>query len=461
MEKLATMLIAAAREETRIRLIELFQDEYDYILAGSTEELLGKLRQNEAQVILLHDDIDPAGLCEVIDGIRRIAGAESTPIAYVSSDDPMLQRKALGAGADAFVTFSYDPAVIRLHIRNIVERYMIQVLLPQRQLDYERMINNCLKIIYGQAMNQDTLSELLRISADYMHSERAYAFTRKGNNVVLLTEHLSFGVEPQREDLRSVDMSVMHYWEELAGADGYVCIDDAEEIREKNPVIYERMKDQGIRRIALMMTRVDGVLKGVIGYDNPTLPIESLRAYSENVFLFLNISIEKAEREEQLFCATYHDALTGVLNRNCFRRDLSLWTGCKADMAGILYVDLNGLKEINDHQSHSAGDRLLQQCTQKLHTLCKTDMIYRMGGDEFVAVLPEVEKSAFDALCYRIKREFDGNSGCKAAVGCSYWRLGEDFEAKMICADRAMYDDKAAYYSRKGNNRRRYGDASR
>lgn len=457
MNKFATMLIAAAREETRQRLMGLFQDEYDYLPAASARELLDKLRLNEPEIIVLHDDIDPEGLCELITCIRKTPGALYTPIAYVSGDDPVLQRRALGAGADAFITFSYDPAVIRLHMRNIVEKYMIQILLPQRQLDYERMINRCLRLIYGQAMCRDTLMQLLRISAEYMHSERAYAFERRGNNVVFMMEHLTEGTPPQRDDLRSVDMSVMRYWEELAGEDSYVCIDDAEDIKDKSPIIYERLNEQGIRRMVLMLTRVDGALKGVIGYDNPTLPIESLRAYSENIFLFLNISLEKTEREHQLSYATYHDALTGVLNRNCFRRDLEQWSGMQAEKAGLLYADLNGLKEINDHQSHSAGDRLLIQCTQRLHALCKTDLIYRMGGDEFIVVMPNIEKEDFNALSYRIKREFGADSACKAAIGVAYWRLGEDFEAKLICADRAMYEDKAAYYSCKNNNRRRSG----
>lgn len=169
--------------------------------------------------------------------------------------------------------------------------------------------------------------------------------------------------------------SIMRYWEDLVGDNYYICIDDVEEVKERSPVIYERMQDQGIRRMTLMLTRVNGVLQGVIGYDNPTLPIESLRAFSENVFLFINLAMDKNEQERRLNFVTYHDCLTGLMNRSSFRRDVASLDETGIKNAGILYVDLNGLKEINDHQSHTAGDRMLVRCAEALRALCSTNML--------------------------------------------------------------------------------------
>lgn len=78
-----------------------------------------------------------------------------------------------------------------------------------------------------------------------------------------------------------------------------------------------------------------------------------------------------------------------------------------------------------------------------------------MGGDEFVAVMPDMEEAAFDALVEEAKRVYGEDALCKAAVGSAYWSEGEDFEAKVGCADHAMYENKASYYRNSGKDRRR------
>lgn len=444
----------ASDQTIQKRIAMLFSDEYDYFYASAEACALERLKTNEISVVCIYKDCKDSHCFALISEFKRDSDIGTIPVVFISDEDQSAQQQALSAGADAFLTFAYDPEISRLYVRNMVDRYISHVLMPRKQLYYEQMVNQCLKLIYAQELSDETFAQILKLSADYMRSERAYAFRRQGNYIVCFSEYRAPGIPPQKEELNKIELSVMYDWEKLVGEKYYICIDNAEDIQFESPVIYQRLISQGIKRMAFMLFRVDGKVEGVIGYDNPTLPIEALKAYSENIFLFLNLAMDKSEREKRLNFATYHDSLTGLLNRSCFRKDLERLDQTGMKKAGILYIDLNGLKEVNDHQSHAAGDRLLARCAEALRTLCHTMTIYRVGGDEFIVIMPEMDEMLFVELSQEIKTAFGVDSLCRAAVGEAYWHEGEDFEAKVICADNAMYEDKARYYKQEENNRR-------
>jgi diguanylate cyclase (GGDEF)-like protein len=92
-----------------------------------------------------------------------------------------------------------------------------------------------------------------------------------------------------------------------------------------------------------------------------------------------------------------HDSLTGVLNRTGFGRSvetvLAETMGGHA-RAGLLFVDLDGFKALNDSHGHQAGDLLLREVAERLRgTLRGDDTVARLGGDEFAVVLPRVTQS--------------------------------------------------------------------
>ena len=108
------------------------------------------------------------------------------------------------------------------------------------------------------------------------------------------------------------------------------------------------------------------------------------------VINLINISKEK-EQDEKLIEIAYHDVLTGFYNRNRFNEDFKTlidqasFTGTKL---GLLLIDIDNMKNINDLKGHIAGDRLLKHSAQILshfnpHTICN----YRFGGDEFLVVI--------------------------------------------------------------------------
>jgi diguanylate cyclase (GGDEF)-like protein/PAS domain S-box-containing protein len=106
---------------------------------------------------------------------------------------------------------------------------------------------------------------------------------------------------------------------------------------------------------------------------------------------------ERKRLEARLRRAALHDPLTDLPNRRLFLDSLELALDTQQASGlhvGVLFVDLDGFKAVNDAHGHDAGDRLLLQVAGRMHNCVRgTDMVARIGGDEFVVLLREVADS--------------------------------------------------------------------
>lgn len=152
------------------------------------------------------------------------------------------------------------------------------------------------------------------------------------------------------------------------------------------------------------------------------------------------------------------DKMTGCFNRRSYEEDLSKMSA--NDQFIYISMDVNGLKIINDSHGHAAGDELIcgaAACMRRCFD--KYGKVYRIGGDEFVAVLfVQLEQFLW------IKTEFDGdirywtgNQVEEISISCGYVSSGERKWASMKeianVADIRMYEEKAMYYKKNGVDR--------
>ena len=146
------------------------------------------------------------------------------------------------------------------------------------------------------------------------------------------------------------------------------------------------------------------------------------------------------------------DALTGLFDRKTFYADLDRFS---RDVRGIMEIDMNGLKFINDNQGHIAGDMALKCIGAAIEKCCPNDMyIYRIGGDEFI-VLVTKQKVDLPSLNAFIKEEV-ASHGYSVSIGyASYKGKDESVEELIQRADAAMYEDKAAFYANNPKANRR------
>ncbi|MFT6558224.1 GGDEF domain-containing protein [Sneathiella sp.] len=165
----------------------------------------------------------------------------------------------------------------------------------------------------------------------------------------------------------------------------------------------------------------------------------------------INQRLEEAEKLAD------QDPLLPIYNRRAFVREL---TRVQASVerydsaASLIYIDLNGFKGINDKYGHQAGDYVLSEFSKRLLvTVRETDIVGRLGGDEFGLILSRTNQEAATALTLRLTSELSGNpiswEGHRLDVGMSYGIVpvesGVNAEQALDKADSKMYEHKQEF----------------
>ncbi len=148
------------------------------------------------------------------------------------------------------------------------------------------------------------------------------------------------------------------------------------------------------------------------------------------------------------------DSLTGATNRRGAMNAIEKLIGPQAKPFGLVFIDLDGFKKVNDSFGHAAGDAILKDVAKRLRSeLRDADEVCRLGGDEFVCVIaPPTSMDQLLSIAVRLRKAVarpycDANDAY--VVGCSvgvsmFPEHGTSIEMLLNRADRAMYDAKAA-----------------
>lgn len=172
--------------------------------------------------------------------------------------------------------------------------------------------------------------------------------------------------------------------------------------------------------------------------------------------LILQDVTEAREKTIELEDLVLRDSLTGLPNRTLFYerlRQAVTQAEHESHVVAVLLMDLDRFKEINDTLGHHVGDQLLQEIGPRIKSaLREVDTVARMGGDEFLVMLPNVDESAYECIAKKLLhvleqpffiKEFTLNIG--VSIGISLYPEHGAHEDKLVqCADVAMYAAKRA-----------------
>jgi diguanylate cyclase (GGDEF)-like protein/PAS domain S-box-containing protein len=166
---------------------------------------------------------------------------------------------------------------------------------------------------------------------------------------------------------------------------------------------------------------------------------------------------ERRESEAKILHLAHHDPLTGLANRRdlCDRLEQMLARGAvgEGSSLALMYLDLDGFKEVNDRQGHHTGDLVLKAVADRLRkTLRGRQLVARLGGDEFVVVVESATTADGAAMAQRLIRQvsspYSFSPGTTVSVGASigiaFATNHDSLESLMKRADTALYDAKLA-----------------
>lgn len=186
-----------------------------------------------------------------------------------------------------------------------------------------------------------------------------------------------------------------------------------------------------------------------IDVTNQFMQIDHLQNF---VLELSNLNKELKEKEKLIMNLAYNDSLTGVANRRLLY-DLGneLLSKAKTNQTyvGLVFIDIDNFKYINDTYGHQSGDKVLIQIVNALKdATSKNDIIIRFGGDEFIILLPDLkDKEQYKKIIakitsskHKIVNLYGTNINLSLSIGVSlYPDSGEDIDELIIEADKAMY----------------------
>ena len=319
----------------------------------------------------------------------------------------------------------------------------------KNMLDVQTLITNCVRMLYAVDDLDQTINAVLTQIGEFLVSDRAYVFEIKDELMNNTHEWTAPGISPQLEKLQQLDLSLISDWLPFFEKNDCIIIDDVEQLQKTNPAAYATLHAQEITSLIAAPIFLDNKLAGYIGIDNyDSEKIKNSSYLLLSMSIFLSYAIRHRNHVDMLHRLSYHDLLTNALNRNAFMDVLSQFRPGQYASAGIIYIDINGMKEINDFYGHHQGDKILITTVAKVFNLFKPDELFRIGGDEFVIITYDLTETDFYEKFNLLRNIFCEKTNLPFSIATgSFWvKSPSDLNSLLQQADSAMYTDKKKFY---------------
>lgn len=245
----------------------------------------------------------------------------------------------------------------------------------------------------------------------------------------------------------------------IAGSDCLIAKNehDMNVIKKRNPGWYKSLQSVNATSVVLFPLKTRN---GLLGYIwalsfNPDKALKIKETLEVTTYI-LSSEIANYHLLNRLRILSSHDMLTGVLNRNEMNivvEELGNGTRGKGQTVGVIFADLNGLKEVNDAGGHPSGDMLLRNAASVLKEVFDENDIFRAGGDEFSIIITGITEKEILEKVEKIKEATKRYDNLFFAIGSCVEDDGSKVRTALRIADTRMYEDKRAFYEKNPKQR--------
>ena len=320
----------------------------------------------------------------------------------------------------------------------------------RNDLSVEKKLLDCIENL---VMNDDFTAAVnsgLTTILEYYDADRTYIFEFqwKENLTRNTYEICRDGISPQIENLQTVPVDVVARWVdsfEDQKQNTIIFIGDVDALKDDptHRLEYDCLHPQGIKSLIAVPIFINGKLHGFLGIDNPRSHMDALTLLTQLTYIIAN-ELQKRLLTEALTKKSYQDPLTGLNNRLAYDEMLDHLRG-KEFPVGVGFLDINGMKWINDTLGHDMGNKVIQKICTILNEHIEQQYIYRISGDEFVMIWPDVDYKVFMSAAKKLEAALFDEKNI-ASFGF-VWGKEEDTGIAVRKAEKAMQTAKNKFYA--------------
>lgn len=320
----------------------------------------------------------------------------------------------------------------------------------RNDLSVEKKLLDCIENLVMSDDFTAAVNSVLTTILEYYDADRTYIFEFqwKENLTRNTYEICRDGISPQIENLQTVPVDVVARWVdsfEDQEQNTIIFIGDVDALKDDptHRLEYDCLHPQGIKSLIAVPIFINGKLHGFLGIDNPRSHMDALTLLTQLTYIIAN-ELQKRLLTEALMKKSYQDPLTGLNNRLAYDEMLEHLRG-KEFPVGVGFLDINGLKWINDMLSHDMGNKVIQKICTILNEHIEQQYIYRISGDEFVIIWPDVDYKVFMSAAKKLEAALFAEKNI-ASFGF-VWGKEEDTGIAVRKAEKAMRTAKNKFYA--------------
>ena len=277
-----------------------------------------------------------------------------------------------------------------------------------------------IKVLTTLPNEEEAINRFLQELASHYQADRAYIieYDLVRNTLSNTYEWCAPDIPSEMELLRDVELSVVDEWNQRFKEKGEFYISARDQQLDKNSRDCQLLEMQEINSLLAAPLIRQETIVGFLGVDNPKeqiLSTELLRATVD----FLTVELEKRRMIQLTEYMASTDNLTGAKNRRSYIDMLRKLEWDPPKTIGFIGVDIDGLNRLNEIFGYDFGDDAVRKAAEVLQKYAE-NQVYRIGGDEFAAIVLDVDQEAFEALCSQIRNAYAQISEYKISLGNSW-----------------------------------------
>ncbi|MBS7009533.1 putative bifunctional diguanylate cyclase/phosphodiesterase [Anaerostipes sp.] len=316
----------------------------------------------------------------------------------------------------------------------------------ESKLINEETLIRCIKTLEEITDMETAIHKLLEIIAKFYDGDCAYIFEADIKNHVVRKTYEWCTEQGGCYKDQTISETGAKKWMELLQCRGGVLITENDRELDKEKEAYEILKLRNVSSVAAVPLTEKQRFTGFIGVDHPKNNTQGLLLLKSVASFVLN-DIQKRRMMKKLEQMSYIDNLTGLENRNKYFQVLQELEEYPAKNLGVVFLNLNGLKLINDSYGQKYGDRLICNAASVLSGIFE-EYVYRTGGDEFVVLCPGISREKFEYKMTELRKETEHNQELNVSMG-AVWDSGKrGIKEQISYAEDLMYIEKQSYYKK-------------